>query len=502
MSSKVQGPTTAGGCDPCGPSRRNRYYSGKRMRVADYDLEQAYHIGRRRLVNRAMLGWGVVEGFAIRGQQRGVTVGPGLALDACGRELVAAEPTRLRAAEDLVWLVPSGDACCAFKPGDPPQPPAATEGTPAPETGKTCWLLSAHYAERRLDGVLIDDGCATRCEPDSLCETVVYSLRPVDCCEAGLPDCRCPRCAGENRCACEAPSGPEPVQPADGEEPPGGERCFSLDRGNHRQLVLWSLDRRGRTHACEEGPLRAHGCIALDPCAGVPLACVTLAFDCGEPVISEVVDDAHPRRLARRNEDLFDLLHGCDLTRIADVGWRDWLAPSRRRVAFTDFAAMFDPPAYPATPGRRPLVPVTTRFTVGFTGPVRVDCLTPDVLAVTLVSGAVAEDLGDMVRVPLYDLAADPPRLSDPAGTTRGFTARIPSTYWEGELDPRARSTFERATIVEIEIRTDFIEDCNGQQVAGGGRYLPSSGCVPGGRFLSSFVVVPDGTGTATGQEA
>lgn len=537
MDSKARGPATAGGCGPCSPTRRNRYFSGKPMRIADYELEQAYHIGRRRLVNRAMLGWGVVEGFKIRDLAHGVAVGAGVALDPWGRELVACGTTRLCDPDDVVWLTPSGDDSCKFKAGDPPQPsvpakdpkcddPAQAAGG-SKEPAKRLWLLAAHYAERRLDGVVIDDGCVTRCEPNNLCETVVYSLRPIECCEAGLPDCRCPRCAGEDRGACEKPTPPgtwDPLSPVkdrplgaddeeqkreesatDGDQGAAGEhagedeeladgrnrhgRCFSLDRGNHRQLVLWSLDRRGCVDPCGEARLAAKGCIALDPCAGVPLACVTIGFHCGEPFIDAVIDAAHPRRLARRNEDLFDLVRGCDLTRIADVGWRDWLAVGSGRVAFKDFAAMFDPPVYGLNQRR---VPVKTRLTVGFTAPVRADCLTTDALTITLVSRESREAVGDMVRVPVVRLAPDPGGLLDPAGTTRGFAVEVASSFWEGELDRRTSSTFERPTIVEIEIRTDFIDDCNGQQVAGGGRSVPSSGCVPGGRFLSSFIVIPD----------
>ena len=31
-----------------------------------------------------------------------------------------------------------------------------------------------------------------------------------------------------------------------------------------------------------------------------------------------------PRRLVKRNDLLFDLIRGCDLTRISAIGWRDW----------------------------------------------------------------------------------------------------------------------------------------------------------------------------------
>ncbi|MEI9852770.1 MAG: phage tail protein [Sphingomonas sp.] len=120
MSCDTPALKTATRCGPCSPSERNRYFRGKKLTVADFELEQDYLIERRRLINRAMLGWGVIEGFGIKLAEAGITVDPGMALDARGRELVACEPVDLTAPGDLVWLV-KGE--CGWTAGEPPAEP-------------------------------------------------------------------------------------------------------------------------------------------------------------------------------------------------------------------------------------------------------------------------------------------------------------------------------------------------------------------------------------------
>jgi len=532
MSKQTEPPTDAGGCGPSAPSRRNRYYRDKRLHVADYVLEQQYHIARRRLVNRAMLGWGVVQGFVI--DREGLSVGPGVALDPQGRELVACATVKLGRG-DLLWLGTGKHDCgCGLAVVEPPEEPAEPTDR-CDDRDDPCaglYLLSAHYAEKRIDNVRIDDDCGgARCEANQLCETVVYSLRPVDCCPSGLPDCRCPACAGEDTCGCDRPApegydtppppppekdqGKEAIpdqaeaapadRPASAEYPHGSPHdptkdapCFTLDRGNHRQLVRWSEDGFDGFDPCQTGGLSEHGCFAFDPCAGVPLACVKLEWDCGEPRVASVVDDAHPRRLARSNETLFDLVRGCDLTRIMDVSWRDWL-PGGTRVPLSDFKRMFDAPV--DTPAdaperqdnrRRRTGTVTTRFKVSFSGPVQANTLTPDVVVMALIQREPREGVGAITRVPIVALSPLAQLSTDPVGTTRGFSVEIDRAFYAGEIDSYDASGFEERTVIEIEIRTDWILDCNGQEVAGGGRGVPSTGSVPGGRHLSSFAVLPD----------
>src|SRR5215204_2957681 len=89
MSCDEKSPRIAGHCGPCSPATRNRYFRGKLLTVSDYQAEQRYMIARRRLTNRAMLGWGVVSGVA---------------LDRRGREVVACEEVALAGEHDQLWL--------------------------------------------------------------------------------------------------------------------------------------------------------------------------------------------------------------------------------------------------------------------------------------------------------------------------------------------------------------------------------------------------------------
>ena len=106
MSCDEKSPRIAGHCGPCSPATRNRYFRGKLLTVSDYQAEQRYMIARRRLTNRAMLGWGVVSGFALTvdEKQRVLRIGAGVALDRRGREVVACEEVALAGEHDQLWL--------------------------------------------------------------------------------------------------------------------------------------------------------------------------------------------------------------------------------------------------------------------------------------------------------------------------------------------------------------------------------------------------------------
>ena len=75
---------------------RPRYVAGKLLTADDLELEQRYHIERRRLLNRMLHGAGVVSGLTVVGGTGGtVTVEPGFALDPQGREILVCEPQKL-----------------------------------------------------------------------------------------------------------------------------------------------------------------------------------------------------------------------------------------------------------------------------------------------------------------------------------------------------------------------------------------------------------------------
>ena len=72
---------------------RNKYFYGKLMTVRDFDREQDYLNGKRWLINRLLLGNGVVCGLEVSvvpGASK-VLIKKGVAIDPCGREIVVPE---------------------------------------------------------------------------------------------------------------------------------------------------------------------------------------------------------------------------------------------------------------------------------------------------------------------------------------------------------------------------------------------------------------------------
>ena len=490
MSCDQTGPKTAGDCTRGSHGRRNRYFRDKQLTVEDYRAEQAYSIERRRLVNRTMLGWGVVAGFEISQDRDGLTVGRGVALDRRGREVVACKSVLLAEAGDLVWLVRNEK--CGWEAGEPPKPGEVGECP--------LYLLSAHYAECPVDGVRVGDDCGgARCEANYICETVVYSLRPVDgCppeCPPGLESCLDQLWHERQRPCCEKNEEQQQQQQQQG--PNGAEQDLFVapvdDRGTQRRLVDWSLDRHCDADFCTSRKLDPVDDLWTDLDGGVPLACVKLDFHCDEAFISEVCDDWTPRRLARPNDALFDLVRGCDLVRIVDVGWRDWLPSDEREIPFSRFAKMFVRPKRLANApkGRKGSgwAPADTQFHVRFSGPVQVASLTPDIFTIALVQKDDNEAVGEVRRAPVVKIEPDARTEGDPPGTTRGFRPLVSARFWNGEINPDSDSGFDSETIVELCVRTPFILDPHGQEVAGGGRFLPTT---QGGPFLSTLTVIPD----------
>jgi hypothetical protein len=74
---------------------RNSYFYGQLLGVASLELETEYAIAQRRLLNRLVLGYGVICGLdvTVSDDHKRVQVGPGAAIDGWGREIVVPEPT-------------------------------------------------------------------------------------------------------------------------------------------------------------------------------------------------------------------------------------------------------------------------------------------------------------------------------------------------------------------------------------------------------------------------
>jgi hypothetical protein len=73
----------------------------------DFQAEQAYHIRKRRFLNRMLHGWGVVCGLELSGKKgdRSIDVTSGMALDCCGNEIWVPH----RKPIDLLSLLPCKD---------------------------------------------------------------------------------------------------------------------------------------------------------------------------------------------------------------------------------------------------------------------------------------------------------------------------------------------------------------------------------------------------------
>jgi hypothetical protein len=95
----------------CVVSERNRYFTGKFLTARDLAGEQQYLVGRHRLHNRLLHGWGVVCGLRVSHHpdpdcaRRWVEVQPGIAIDCHGREVVLCRAERF----ELPLPRPEGD---------------------------------------------------------------------------------------------------------------------------------------------------------------------------------------------------------------------------------------------------------------------------------------------------------------------------------------------------------------------------------------------------------
>ena len=409
---------------------KNHYYLGKRMTPAAFKTEQDYLVERRRLINAAIHGWGVVRGLAVSAPAETpgkLAIGAGFALDRHGRELVQLAP-RTMALSDILSAAQIKDA----------------------EACERCWMLKVHYAERREQPVQLCDHCGcARTEWESVRETVWYTLTPVDC-----EICSAPPLLGERYCACDNSD--------------GGAGALG-DRGPHACLC---------EHLGKLAPLHAPVDLCeirrgfwVDEQHGVKLACVTLVKDqCGKLAFGAVSEDCAPRRLVIGNDMLYDLIRGRDLTRIDAVSWHDWMGGGAK-VNWENFAAMFEQ-------GQ-----AQTGFKLSFSGPVQPHTLTADVFVIRVTFNEATGGWGETLRIPMrtphYDQASHTATLAV-------------SKRWISDEIMQANSRFRGSdAIVEIEVRGDLILDLCGQAVDANarGRAWPSGNGSPGGSHLSVFTV-------------
>lgn len=420
----------------CTSGTRNRYFPSKRLTPAAMLAEQAYSLDRRRLLNRAIHGWGVVYGFALEVKNGKLQVGEGLALDRAGRELVQTE-TRLFGAADFGLL-----------------DPVASAGE--------CWQLRVHYAERLIAPVLANNPCdPCACEQqewDRVCETVYFTLQRVACDTCCTPE--------PDNSLLECTCGAGPCAPAHGTGEPrsGAGRCIC----DHLTRLAVSpksavLSERGER-------------LRVDLVNGVVLACVKLKEDeCGKPTVDELTEACAQRRLVKRNDLLFDLIRGRDLTHIAHISWSGL---HRKEVAWELFEKYFAPSSIPGLSG----------FTVRFSRDVDKATVTPDCFAITFLIDETEGGWNTPLRVPIVNLYWTP-------GNDLREVALVFDPAWMQDAILGQKTRFDKhSSTVELDIRGDYILDCNGQAIDASPRGLlpyPTGNGTPGGSYLSTFKLGP-----------
>ncbi len=509
--------------EECPAGSRNNYFLGKRLTPAGYQLEQSYSIKRRRLTNRAIHGWGVVYGFALTMSERGkqsrlepgdIGIGEGFALDQLGRELIQTRETAVSLDNVLIL--------------DDDRKPVRVDGKNLDDRleGLTCaeddcWLLSAHYAEQTIEEVPIKDPCSCdHTEWDRTCETVVYSLRRIDCDDCCDPwqcelDCDCPPdtdcCTKKQR---ELDKIASIRQRLIDEYERELETCNPKKRAplrsKHEQdlhsLALKQNEVERKLHPrggcsclCEhltrlevgadcERLVDVDNCTHADLVNGVALACIRLARDdCGDWTIGSIVDACGPRRLVKRNDLLFDLINGCDVTRISETGWAKWHRRSAPPVPFEEFTAAL------GWAGDVTDEPYPTRdFWVRFSRPVRTDTLVPDAFVMAVMTDVSDDGWRRYLRVPIVAIDTEQGQPGTPDGYAIGAKIVLGS-HWMSDANNDTDHIFRKGpTRVEIEVRGDLIVDCLGQQVDANSRgrsAFPTGNGSPGGTYVSAFTV-------------
>lgn len=420
--------------DSCRPlvSERNRYFTGKYMTARDFRADQEYFLSHHRLHNRLLHGWGVACGFAVTRHRDPkcrdwLVVGPGIALDCCGRELVLSEETAFHVTpEDVsaaVAALPAGGGTASAGEGTAP----AGEGT-APAGGSTDAAGPADAARATGEAGPEASASGSYPRPDReylLC--AVHCEEEVERVPVVFEDCGCD------------PDRREPNRTREGvtlELRPRGDfdpSCWGSPRGG---------DPRCRDDCDDDVPAAGGSCVEPEVvCDGrVPIALVTLRRD------GSVDFETRGRRRLPPAPEYLTHVSGSSWEHGGTMSVGELTERGRLEISFD-----------------RRLAP-----TEGIATGINSETL--------LVQHAGEGD--DLEFVP-YD-ADNPPALVD--------DSRAVYTIDPGFLSGRRRGGLIGSTVY-VTLLADFVLDCHDLAVDGdhvGGR-LPSGNGTPGGTFRSWF---------------
>ena len=518
-------------------SLKNNYYEGKRLTPDTFRVEQRYMVERRRLLNRAIHGWGVVYGYPVAVEtrkQRKPTKQDRLRRDPCGRD--DDEPREMRDAmsrrlkiDDGFALDAAGASCCTRlhdglvgrssrgqRPRPPPRSPRGVQDGRASPRGRARRARAGFSRRTTRSRASIPFRSPTRAAASRRmgprCETVRFTLRRIpceECCEepACELDCRCTHggCCHSERERLDIrrdETWREEVREEEREEQrerremettghePSRRPITRPSRGGCR-CICDHLTRLHPGEGCTCGLCEIDemcGSVRVDLAHGVPLACVEVVLDeCDEWTFGPKVEVCGPRRFVKRNDLLFDLIQGCDLTRIAEIGWAEW----HRREKPISHDEFLDALGFVAGELDPRDEYVARRFWVEFSRPVRRDSLRADCFAMTVLSREERELWWTPNRVPIVGVELWPSEPETPH-LVRGAAIVVDGVWLYDAVRSSASVFHDHVTRVEFEIRGDFIVDCNGQTVDGeaiGHSPPPTGNRSPGGTFLSTFRV-------------
>jgi hypothetical protein len=181
---------------------RNRYFFGKMLDEFHFRLETDYHNGKRSLINRAVLGYGVVCGLDVipaEDERDAIIVTPGFAIDKWGREIIVPEATP-------PIQIPPDVIAKARKEGEETESYAQRQEKHHKDEDGACVQVMICYNECETDPTPVlagDCHSAELCAPGAIQEG--YRIKFTPWCERPNNDqCQIPHIVSEGRIDYEA----------------------------------------------------------------------------------------------------------------------------------------------------------------------------------------------------------------------------------------------------------------------------------------------------------
>jgi hypothetical protein len=418
---------------------RNNYYYGKQITVRDSVQEQLFFNEKRHLINRMVLGWGVVCGLDVEWDRKTheFVVSQGLALDCCGREILVCDAR--------IKFDQYQHHCECYR--EKREPPVHR------------YILCLEYHECKSDPVELPPlSCDSteRQEANRIKESYRLTLKEWKADQKPEEVCL-KRCRGHLPC-------PDHVK-----KPISADREQLPCHAETLHSLLCSSSRKG--------------CPECECCDCVVLAVITVKHEHKgyppgpghqqtAPTQQEEEPDVHIdqctyRRLVYSNPLLYDLIycyHG-DLPHIVDFNWRALTHPDRE-IHPEDFLALLQ-----------------TGLTFTFDREMTQHSLNSHTIIVTLLRYDRSPNTYLEGRIRAKSVACNP---GPPCFTT---TWHADDSFVNQELVPNL-TEFDGAQ-VEIQVRGSRVWDTNGKALDGEfiADKLPTGNGVQGGDFIDWFTI-------------